>query len=65
MKKLSESSHTVSMKITMTANEREVLDRMAGPNNRSALLRRLIADEYERRYAAEKGQKQEESEEVK
>lgn len=62
MKKLSESSHTVSMKITMTANEREVLDRMAGPNNRSALLRRLIADEYERRYPAEK---KEESEEAK
>lgn len=33
--------------------------------NRSAFIRQLIAAEYERRHPAEKGQKQEESEEVK
>jgi hypothetical protein len=49
MKKLSETSNSIQIRVVLTEEQREFLDSMAGVNNRSAFVRKLICQEYKRR----------------
>lgn len=56
MKKLCETSKTVQIRISITEQQKDRLDRMAGDNNRAAFIRRAIDQEWNRRHQEEKEQ---------